>query len=167
MLHFVIHSKLEHTFHYLYCNFGTPTPYLSLHSTAQLTKQTSVVLKIKLGPWKSHFFFQSTFQKESIIVKFQLSSNFAFPRTLENPFVNIVNFVHVSLCNPQQTSIHIWLLKMKLWHSYIVPCFVLPSSLNKRNICCFKNSTVLVKFSSCFWEHTPKGTHYSMISTIL
>ena len=47
--HFVIYSKLQYTFHYLYWNFDSPTQYLALYSPAHWTKQTYVLLELELG----------------------------------------------------------------------------------------------------------------------
>ena len=76
-------------------------------------------------------------------------------------------FEHVSFCNPQQTSTHISLLLLKLWHSYNILCFVFYKSLNKINISSVEVSIWSLSVSFRFWGHKWKGTHYSKISTIL
>ena len=78
-----------------------------------------------------------------------------------------LNFPHVSLRSPHQTSTHILLLILKFRHSCTMPCFAFHSSLNNTNIIYIETLTLPIKISICFREQAPNGTHYSKISTIL
>ena len=110
MSHFAICSKLQHTFHYIYLNFNTPTPCLTLYSTAHLTKQTLATLNFQLGLSKSHFVFQRTLQEDPIVIKPQLSSkmsNCDFPADFKTHLLLILNFEWRTLQSAATFSTHL------------------------------------------------------------
>ena len=119
MSHFIIHSKLQHTIHYLY--WDPPAPYLALYCIAhwknkktkqnKKTEKKKVILKIQLSLSKSDFLFESTLQKEHNIVKFLLSLkmlNFLFLSTFQNTFITYIWFCsfHFAIYSKLQHTFH-------------------------------------------------------------
>ena len=150
MSHFVTYRKLQHTVHYLCWNFGTSTPCLALYFSAHITKWTFALMKSHLGLMKTNFVFESTIQKETVIVRLDLSPDIHHPLSTAHFRIHLFLILHFHC---------LFILYSKLQHFITYTDNLI--SLQHASFCNLKFTsqpkqiwTSLLRVSLCIPEHT-------------